>query len=145
MLAQSTARHAEPPLVFERPSRSGDAPHHVSVDPDSLRPLHCTCRAGQRDIVCWAALQVAVDELLPLARKRWAHAHGRTELEEAAAVYGQVLRRRAAAARVLAERAQRDVDANSFPDPDAPIPYVLTDLGRAEVRAARARELPNAS
>ena len=145
MLTQSTARQAAPPLVFERPSRSGDAPHRVSVDPVSLRPIHCTCRAGQRDVVCWAALQVAVEELLPIARQRWAQAHGMTELEEAAAVYGQVLRRRAAAARVLAQRAQRDADASSFPDPDVPIPYVLTDLGRAEVRAIRARELPNAS
>lgn len=87
--------------------------------------------------MCWAALQVAVDELLPIARKRWAQAHGMTELEQAAAVYGQVLRRRAAAARVLAERAEHDADTCPFPDPDAPIPYVLNDRARAELRASR--------
>ena len=134
MPTQSIASPADHPLVFMRPSRSGDAPHQVYVDPVSLRPIRCTCRAGQRDVVCWAALQVAVDELLPIARLRWAQAHGMTELEEAAAVYGQVLRRRAAAARVLAERAEHDADACPFPDPDAPI---LTDRVRAELRASR--------
>jgi hypothetical protein len=136
MRTESIARSVDPPLVFERPSRSGDAPHQVSVDAVSLRPFHCTCRAGQRDIVCWAALQDAVDDLLPIARQRWLDARGMAELECAAAVYGQVLRRRAAAARVLAERAQRDANACPMPDPDAPIPYVLTDQARAELGAA---------
>jgi len=58
------------------------------------------------------------------------------ELEDAAAIYGRVLRRRAAAARVLAERAERDAEECALPDPDAPIPYVLTDLGLAEARAS---------
>ena len=136
MRRQSIATSASEPLVFARKSRTGGVPHQVSVDSSSLRPLHCTCPAGQRDIVCWAALQVAVDDLLPIARHRWAKARGMTELEYAAAIYGQVLRRRAAAARVLAERAERDADACALPDPDAPIPYVLTELGRAEVRAS---------
>src|SRR5262245_1860246 len=102
MRPQSIAKSTRQPLVFTRRSRSGGAPHQVSVDPATLRPLHCTCPAGQRDIVCWAALQVAVNDLLPIARQRWARARGMTELEDAAATYGHVLRRRASAARVLA-------------------------------------------
>jgi hypothetical protein len=66
------------------------------------------------------------------------------ELERAAAVYGQVLRRRAAAARVLAERAQRDANDCPVPDPDAPIPYVLTEQARAELKATRAKEVAHA-
>jgi hypothetical protein len=135
MRPQSIAKSARQPLVFVRKARSGSAPHQVSVDSTTLRPLHCTCPAGQRDIVCWAALQVAVNDLLPIARQRWSRARGMTQLEDAAAIYGQVLRRRAAAARVLAERAERDAEACRLPDPDAPIPYVLTELGRAEVRS----------
>jgi hypothetical protein len=144
MPPQSTASLPAPELVFTRPSRSGDAPHQVFVDPVSLRPIRCTCFAGRRDIVCWAALQIAVDDLLPIARQRWLDARGMAELERAAAVYGQVLRRRAAAARVLAERAQRDASDCPVPDPDAPIPYVLTEQARAELRAARAEEVADA-
>jgi hypothetical protein len=91
MPTQFIARSVDPPLVFERPSRSADSPHRISVDAVSLRPLSCTCRAGQRDIVCWAALQVAVDDVLPIARQRWLDARGIADLECAAAVYGQVL------------------------------------------------------
>src|SRR5262245_49228080 len=101
MRTQSISGSAAPPLVFVRPSRSGDAAHKVFVDPVSLRPMRCTCLAGRHDIVCWAALQVAADELLPIARQRWAQARGVTDAEHAAAVYAQVVRRRGAAARVL--------------------------------------------
>lgn len=112
-------------LRFTRPSRSGRAPHQVLVDGPTLRPISCSCAAGVHDTVCWAALQVAIDELVPIALARWAQACGFLELEQAAAVYGQALRRRAAAAHVVAERAQRDVEACPMRDPDAPIAYTV--------------------
>ena len=108
MRTQSIAGSTAPELVFTRLSRTGDAPHKVFVDRVSLRPVRCTCLAGRREIVCWAALQVALDDLLPIARQYWAEAKGIAEIEQAAAVYGQVLRRRTAAARVLAERGEHD-------------------------------------
>jgi len=106
----------------------------VTVNAATLRPIGCTCAAGQHATVCWAALQVAIDELVPIALARWAQTCGFLELEAAAAVYGQVLPRRAAAARVLAERAQHDVEACPLRDPDTPIAYSLTDAGRAALR-----------
>ena len=93
------------PLVFVRPSRSGGPNHRVQVDPTTLAANSCSCQAGVHDRVCWATLDVAAGpELLNLARQRWAAARAMTELEQAAAVMGGVLRRRARAARELAER-----------------------------------------
>jgi hypothetical protein len=136
-VAGTTAKATLPmePLVFVRPSRSGGPNHRVQVDPTTLAPNSCSCQAGVHDRVCWAALDVAAGpELLNLARQRWAAARGMIELEQAAAVMGGVLRRRARAARELAERAEQDADAASYlPDPDRPIPYKITDLGRREL------------
>ena len=88
------------PLVLVRPSRSGGPNHRVQVDPTTLAPNSCSCQAGVHDRVCWAALDVAAGlELLNLARQRWAAARGMTELEQAAAVMGGVLRRRARSGR----------------------------------------------
>lgn len=96
-------------LVFARPSRSGGPDHRVSVNAVSLRPLSCTCPAGQRDIVCWAALEVARDECYAEAARRWQAAKGflSREFAEAARVLGKAARRRRIAIAVLAAREQR--------------------------------------
>jgi hypothetical protein len=126
-------------LRFVRPSRHGLAPHRVLVDAASLRPVGCSCKAGQFDVVCHAALSVAIDELVPIALARWTVARGFVELETAAALYGRALRYRAAAAQVLAQRCARDaLEVEHFRDPDDPCGYVLTDAGRAALREPEA-------
>lgn len=113
-------------LRFTRPSRHGAAPHRVTVDARTLRPVGCSCRAGQFAIVCHAALSVAIDELVPIALARWTVAKGFLELEAAAALYGRTLRYRATAAALLAQRCEHDArEVEHWRDPDAPCGYVV--------------------
>lgn len=95
-----TARPAPlpPVLVFARPSRSSGRPHRVVVNARTLRPLSCSCQAGQRGIVCWAALEVAADECLAEAVRRHL---------EATRVLKLATQRRETAERVLAYRAEQ--------------------------------------
>ena len=62
-LASSPARVQ----IVTRPSRSGGPEHRVAIDTERCRPLACVCQAGQRGIVCWAALSVMGDECYGLA------------------------------------------------------------------------------
>ncbi len=84
-------------LIFARPSRSDGFPHRVAVDARTLKPLACTCPAGARGIVCWAALEVAADECVAEAQRR---------CEEARRVLRRVLERRDTAEHVIALRAE---------------------------------------
>jgi hypothetical protein len=106
-------------LAFVRPSRHAGSDHVVQVDSASLRPLSCTCLAGQHGRLCWAVVDVAARDLQPIAHTRWAAACGYAEIEAAARVLVQV-RKWAHAAREL--QALR------------PIPYIVTDRGRSAVR-----------
>jgi hypothetical protein len=54
------------PLASTRPGRSGGAAHTISVDPDDLCPVSCTCPAGQRGVVCHAVLALAAGDDLKL-------------------------------------------------------------------------------
>ncbi len=87
-------------LAFTRPSHSGGLDHVVVVDAVSLRPSSCTCAAGQRQRLCWAVIDVASTELVPLAQQRWAAAKGLDQITDAARLLTQV-RRWAATAREL--------------------------------------------
>jgi hypothetical protein len=93
---------AEPEQFFRfvRASHSDGDPHQVVVRGFDLRPLSCSCRAGQYGRICHAVLSVVADELEPLAKQRWQEACGETDIREAARVYGQV-KRWARAAREL--------------------------------------------
>ena len=123
-------------IQFSRPSRSGGAPHTVSVDADDLCPISCTCPAGQRGLVCWAALDVVLDldhELHTLALQRIQRAQSGGSLDTLTAacrVYGQVARRRVKAAAELAKREQLETD------PD--VVYFLTECGQDALARATA-------
>jgi hypothetical protein len=105
-------------LAFTRPSRHDSHDHVVRCDPFSLRPLSCTCLAGQHGRLCWAVVDVAAQDLEPIAHSRWAAACGLDEIASAARVLSQV-RKWAAAARELAALRSSG--------------YVLTDRGRAAI------------
>lgn len=97
-LSAVPARAAEPRLTFARPSRSGGPPHQVAVNARTLRPLSCACPAGQRGVVCWAALEVAADECFAEAVRRHL---------EATRVLKLATTRRETAERVLTFRAEQ--------------------------------------
>jgi hypothetical protein len=121
------------PLTFTRPSRSGGTDHVVSVDADDLCPIACSCPAGQRGLVCWASLDVALDqdgELCTIAHQRWQQAKGMDQLIATAKLYGAVVRRRAKAAAELARREQLELD------PD--VVWFLTETGRDALARATA-------
>jgi hypothetical protein len=119
------------PLTFTRPSRSGGLAHQVRIDADTLRPISCTCRAGQNGLVCWASLEVAAGgELHAIARRRWTEARGLSQLERSAALFAAVVRRARKASRELALR-----DAVGT-DPDAR--WLLTQAGRDALARATA-------
>ena len=108
-------------LVFTRPSRHAGPDHRITVDPTTLRPLSCTCQAGQHGHLCWAVIEVTATELVPIATQRWRQGCGETDIRAAAAVVGQT-RKWAAAAREL--QSLRSCG------------YVITEHGRASLRAS---------
>jgi hypothetical protein len=121
------------PLTFTRPSRSGGAPHIVSVSSDDLCPVSCTCPAGQRGYVCWASLAVGADDtgdLRCIALDRIQRADGLEALTEACRVYALVIKRRAKAAAEIARREHLELD------PD--VRWLLTDAGRDALARATA-------
>jgi hypothetical protein len=119
------------PIAFTRPSRSGGPDHQVRVDADTLRPISCTCRAGQRGLVCWASLEVAAGGgLHAIARQRWTAARGVSQLERSAALFAAVVRRARKASRELALRNAVGTD------PDAR--WLLTQGGRDALARATA-------
>jgi len=67
-------------LVFTRPSRHAGPEHRITVDATTLRPLSCTCQAGRHGQLCWAVIDVAASELVPIARQRWQQACGETAI-----------------------------------------------------------------
>jgi hypothetical protein len=87
-------------LVLTRPSRHAGPDHHITVDGTTLRPLSCTCQAGQHGLLCWAVVDATANELVPIARQRWQQAGGETDIRAAAGVLVQT-RKWAAAAREL--------------------------------------------
>ncbi len=111
-------------LVLTRPSRTGGLEHQVTVDGETLTPESCTCKAGQRGVVCHAALSVAAGPaLLALAHERWAQSCGLDELIASAGLYGRVVRNRRAAQTEIARRQARREQTR----------YVLTAKGRAAI------------
>ena len=72
-------------LLFTHPCDSGP-PHDVTVDSTTLRPLSCTCDAGSRGWLCWAVIDIAANELVPIAEHRWRAACGETDIRAAARV-----------------------------------------------------------
>jgi hypothetical protein len=120
-------------LTFTRESRSGGAPHVVSVSADDLCPEPCTCPAGQNGRVCWASLEVGADydgALRCLALERIRQAEGLVALTAACRVYGLVVRRRAKAAAEIARREHLELD------PD--VRWFITSAGRDALARATA-------
>jgi hypothetical protein len=120
-------------LTFTRPSRSGGADHVVSVDAGDLCPVSCTCPAGQHGLVCWAALDVALDQddnLRCLALERIHQAQDLAETTAACKIYAAVVRRRVKAAAELAKREQLETD------PD--VIWFLTETGQDALARATA-------
>lgn len=91
-------------LRFRRASHSDGADHQIIVRSFDLRPLSCSCRAGQYGRLCWAVVDVTRTELLPIARERWQQACGETEIRTAARVLSAVNRWQKAAAELAALR-----------------------------------------
>jgi len=94
-------QHSPARLALTRQSHHDGPEHIVQVDAATLRPLSCTCLAGQHGRLCWAVIDVTQRDLTGLAKERWQQACGMDEIAEAARVLAQV-RRWAAAARELA-------------------------------------------
>lgn len=86
-------------------AREGGPNHHVSVDAATLRPLSCTRPSGQRGQLCWAVIDLAATDLVPLAYQRWQQACGDMDIRAAAPVIAQT-RKRAASARQLQSAAK---------------------------------------
>jgi hypothetical protein len=103
MLPNSSVE-AEQLLRFMRASHSDGDPHQVIVRSFDLRPLSCSCRAGQFGRLCWAVVDVTAVNLLPLARQRWLQACGQTDIRAAARVLSQVRRWANAAAELASLR-----------------------------------------
>ena len=117
------------PLTFGIPSRTGGPAHVISVDGVDLTPTGCTCQAGQRNIVCWAVLELAAGpELRDMAIARWEAARGMDPKIAAAAVIGKTTRNRAKAQAELDRRQERHQEQR----------IALTDLGRDMVARLRA-------
>jgi hypothetical protein len=121
------------PITFTRPSRTGGAPHVVTVSGADLCPESCTCPAGQLGRVCWASLEVGADydgALRCLALERIRQAEGLAALTEAARVYGLVVRRRAKAAAEIARREHLELDPT--------VRWLITQPGRDALARATA-------
>jgi hypothetical protein len=70
-------------LTFTRTCLS-DPDHQVTVDAAALRPISCTCEDGRSGWLCWAVIDVAACELVPIAYDRWRRACGEREIRAAA-------------------------------------------------------------
>jgi hypothetical protein len=103
MQSQPNADIAAEPLRFVRTSSEGRQ-HCVAVDSVSLRLLGCDCLAGRRAQPCWASLRVMLDDLLPIARRRWLASSDGNQRHQAAHTYGELLRQQAAVAHAIADR-----------------------------------------
>ncbi|HEY1296618.1 MAG TPA: hypothetical protein VGJ60_26365 [Chloroflexota bacterium] len=103
-------------LIFVRPSRHAGPDHRISVDAATLRPLSCTCQAGQHGHLCWAVIDITATELVWRARQRWQEACGEVDIRAAAAV---LARARKWAAAALELQALRPRDHHQTPADDA--------------------------
>jgi hypothetical protein len=91
-------------LIFVRPSRHAGPDHRITVDAATLRPLSCTCQAGQHGQLCWAVIDVTATELVWRARQRWQEACGEVDIRAAAAVLAKTRKWAAAALELQALR-----------------------------------------